>query len=502
MRTFVLGLLVGVALSTAVGVAIWPEPASEAPVIAPDARPIAHEPVREPGRETGRRRVSERSDVAAVGDAEVGRAPPVPASTPADPRDAALERLAASVAVGDWNHCHATVAAIRRAHPGLMIPRELVEQMARTPTDASLVNLARGAAQNAVHSWPDPALREVLEELLSAEPGSHPLDSITADVAASLAERPHELNDLATRLSASKAESLRFAGLHLAATSLRADVELLARAARGDSVPNVRAAGISHLVARSLGHGDARAQAAVGPIAVSIFENRSSRGERESAIGGLAYGGERGLDIAQDLLREGGLDGWDLKTLTNGLIRGGRLPQVVESVADDHALLADVAEAVFSAENPKLTDVLAIWPYVPRVLDTPDSDLGTTVPETLAELERFDLIEELIENPRLSVVNRVSALETLIDDDAAPVRALELADAILTDTASKSALRQGVLYAVQWIGEQGHMRNTAASLAILERTVRDDPNQWVRDAADDAAGFVRKARTRWEKLER
>ena len=502
MRGFLLGLAVGVGATVVVAAAIWPEAVAPPPVASQEPRrPGAREQRQERSAESAPRRGPERHAAVTVAEAEGApdsRTPPTP--VPSDP----VERLTRALDARNWHDVNAIVDELLGSHPDRAIPRSVVETLVSTPGSALSPGLPVDVARKAIRSWPTELLGAVLVELSAADAGTHALDAVLPDLAASVAERPHALNDLAARLSASEQERQRLAGLHLAATSTQPDFRLLAEAATDDEIADVRAAGIAHLVARAQRDDEftGSARAIVGPLAVAVFDNGASRVERESAIAGLVFGGERGLDAAQRLLLEGGLDEWDRRRMSSTLVQGGRLPQVVAQVSDDPLLMSEIAGALFADDTPRMSDVLAIWPYVPRLMDAPDTDFDDYVPDTLVELRRFDLVEELVVSPRLSVANRVAALESLIDDDAAPKRALELADAILADGATAPALRQGVLYAVEWIGAQWHMQNTAASLAILDRSAAEDSNQWVRDAASDAGGRVRKARTKWEEANR
>jgi hypothetical protein len=495
VHRFALGFVLGLVVATAIAASLWPDAqAPSATEVASEQPPPSEEHVqRERVRRTPKRTPTSSAKPTATNGGEAAEA----AGDSREPR--ALAHLRDLTRAGEWIKLRDAVNGFRREHPLGFLPRELVEAIWIDAETRGPGAYAHEAARTSLRSWREQALVDELEGIANGDPASAQFVELSDELAASLAERPHARLDIARVLVANGNARLRRAGLHIAATAKPPDLEILETAARNDADQDTRWAGMQHLVNRTY-RGDTAAAAVAGPLSVELFETGESEHRmRSSVIRALPFGGERGLDIAQQLVINGGLDDRDTGDLTSGLVTAGRLPQLLAVATGDRELLLQVCDAVFTGDEPRLSDVLALWPYVPRVIDTPEEDWTDSVSYTLLEVGRPDLIAELIMNDSLTVATRVYALEDLSDDEGDPQQALKLAQTMLDDPASSTALRQGTVEAVTrvWWSDKD-LR--APVLALLDRVAQEDGNEWVRhDAAQEAKHLRKRAAEEAEK---
>ena len=477
MRRFALGFVCGIAVSIMV-VSWWGAP--KRPLAPAVTEPEAVVPV--PSRWRHRATVTPAATLAtAVPDA--GRAEsgiPAGNGVPGDPFALVRRHLER----GEVDKAGFQLSHVLRAQPSVAVPRTLVERLAVEPRPG-VVSHAWNAAGAAVQTWPRAMLIEVLTEIAGDPHGAHSLSAVTGPMADRLARYGHSELELTRRMATSENPRQRIAGMHMAARATPIQYELLASGATSDARDDVRYAAYQHLINHSFGNRDERARRIAGSIAVDVFEGRGSPTLRRGAARALAFGGERGLDRAQELVIAGGLEGRTERELMTALVAGGRLRSLLERATGDREFLLALSRAVFEAAEPRAGDVLALWSYVPQIIETPYEEWTEYIGETLVSVGRPDLAVELVLNRSLATATRVSAFGAIVEEDAIPLRALELGRTMLEDSSETVTMRQGLIDALYAFVNSDSIARIDAATDLARDVAQGDPNEWVRKDAED-----------------
>ncbi len=506
MKRFAVGIAIGLVVGTLVGIAVsaigggaWAPPAvptvEDAPVPTDAGAPAIPST---PSAEARPRRRTTPVETPATGGREAPRprstTPParVAAAAVTEPAsDAPPEPVTATTILAQLetrlrepkvqvNRLRNVISRLRQEFPETRISRALALRMH-----------AAGASRAAVDSmmlWSDDDLEaELRASIADPDRARTPWWPAETSAAAQLSDRGGASSELVRAMSTHRVPRVRMAAVRMAYSTHPAEIELIQRLAREDDSAEVREFAVIH-VGELVWDGQV-ADGVVRELILGALDDPAQR-VRDQAVDAIRGLGDRGSGLAMELLSDPVfvLSTQHMASLVEVALLGRSLDDVLD-VCGDPAVLQGVIDGLLEIASDHPDRFLELTPQIHRVLlSTTDREAVEDIFGSAAELDAFAFLRTTAVSGDLHWMHRFEAARVLASHD--PEMGFDVARQILGNVAGSAELRLRVAAIVPGGTAPAALRTRWREL--LAGVAENDPNRWVRGAAQRAVARIRR----------